>query len=88
VPVDLPNILQKRPLYQVRGLDAGMTNHPIPNLATIENVCAPRRERVRAARELARWARVGPYGRGLVFEDPRWRARDKNAWTGPSPQFS
>jgi len=37
-----------------------MTNHPILNLATIENVCAPRRERVRAARELARWARVGP----------------------------
>jgi len=40
-------------------LDAGMTNHPLRNLATIENVCAPRRERVRAAQELARWARTG-----------------------------
>jgi hypothetical protein len=34
-----------------------MTNHPLRNLAIIEDAGALRRERVRAARELARWAR-------------------------------
>ena len=35
-----------------------MKNHPLRSLATMESESAPRRERVKAAHELALWARV------------------------------